>query len=124
MKSINRPLLGALILTLLGCVGPVTLAPLPYAHPASPSTPAGTLPPLGTALGDSLGDAPHAGSDATKNEGMTHEMPMSGATTIPAGKFQCPMHQSVRSDKPGQCPICGMKLVEKKPDSQIHGDHE
>lgn len=26
--------------------------------------------------------------------------------------YQCPMHPSVTSDHPGDCPICGMKLVE------------
>jgi Heavy metal binding domain len=25
--------------------------------------------------------------------------------------YTCPMHPSVTSDKPGNCPICGMKLV-------------
>ncbi len=25
--------------------------------------------------------------------------------------YTCPMHPSVKSDKPGDCPICGMKLV-------------
>jgi Cu(I)/Ag(I) efflux system membrane fusion protein len=25
--------------------------------------------------------------------------------------YTCPMHPSVREDKPGACPICGMNLV-------------
>ena len=29
----------------------------------------------------------------------------------PAVRYQCPMHPSYVSDRPGDCPICGMKLV-------------
>ncbi len=29
-------------------------------------------------------------------------------------KYTCPMHAEVVQDKPGNCPKCGMKLVEKK----------
>ncbi len=28
--------------------------------------------------------------------------------------YTCPMHPEVISDKQGKCPICGMRLVEKK----------
>ena len=28
--------------------------------------------------------------------------------------YTCPMHPEVSSDKPGQCPKCGMDLVQKK----------
>jgi Cu(I)/Ag(I) efflux system membrane fusion protein len=29
-------------------------------------------------------------------------------------QYTCPMHPEVISDKPGDCPKCGMDLVEKK----------
>lgn len=32
-----------------------------------------------------------------------------------AMKYQCPMHPSYVSDRPGDCPICGMKLVAIEP---------
>ncbi len=32
--------------------------------------------------------------------------------------YTCPMHPQIIQDKPGQCPICGMELVEKISDGQ------
>jgi rubrerythrin len=31
----------------------------------------------------------------------------------PAMKYTCPMHPEIVRDAPGNCPICGMTLVEK-----------
>jgi hypothetical protein len=40
---------------------------------------------------------------------------MVAAETTSAGQkilhYSCPMHPSVKADKPGDCPICGMHLV-------------
>lgn len=51
--------------------------------------------------------------------------PKPGQTSIlrkPLG-YHCPMHPSVRSDKAGDCPICGMKLVPDE-DAAQKGSHE
>jgi Cu(I)/Ag(I) efflux system membrane fusion protein len=34
-----------------------------------------------------------------------------GHGVAPAVRYQCPMHPSYTADKPGDCPICGMRLV-------------
>lgn len=36
------------------------------------------------------------------------------AIASPAGVYTCPMHSQIIRDKPGDCPICGMKLVKKE----------
>ena len=42
----------------------------------------------------------------------THTEAAQGAT------YYCPMHPTVTSDKPGNCPICGMKLVKRTGSAQ------
>jgi membrane fusion protein, copper/silver efflux system len=47
---------------------------------------------------------------------VSHELRMGAAPQHPEGSapklYQCPMHPSIVRDHPGNCPICGMKLVE------------
>ncbi len=35
--------------------------------------------------------------------------------------WTCPMHPEIQSDKPGNCPKCGMKLVKEKPKTNMDG---
>jgi Cu(I)/Ag(I) efflux system membrane fusion protein len=46
------------------------------------------------------------------------EAPSSGAGSAAkaATKWQCPMHPEIVRDRPGECPICGMKLVPIEPE--------
>ena len=43
----------------------------------------------------------------------TKEKPAT-STEVAKVQYTCPMHSEVVSDKPGNCPKCGMALVEKK----------
>ena len=47
--------------------------------------------------------------------GSSSETSRPAATTPPAAKsYTCPMHADVVQSAPGNCPKCGMALVEKK----------
>ncbi|CAN5348623.1 hypothetical protein BH09BAC2_BH09BAC2_15480 [soil metagenome] len=41
-------------------------------------------------------------------------MEMHGKTPMQPPSYTCPMHSQIHSPKPGNCPICGMKLVKEK----------
>ncbi|HLP78204.1 MAG TPA: efflux RND transporter periplasmic adaptor subunit [Candidatus Paceibacterota bacterium] len=41
----------------------------------------------------------------------THSDAHESGVSAKAAKYHCPMHPTYVSDKPGDCPICGMKLV-------------
>ncbi len=38
-----------------------------------------------------------------------------GTAQAPKAQYQCPMHPTIVKDRPGECPICGMKLVKVEP---------
>ncbi len=56
-------------------------------------------------------------------------MPVDTASPKPAANpdlpltYTCPMHPEIHSDKPGNCPKCGMKLVQEKEKNNVD-DHE
>lgn len=59
-----------------------------------------------------VGLAQRIGWIQSAGDGSTTNMEMAGAAhSEHASEFTCPMHPDIRQDKPGKCPICGMKLV-------------
>ncbi len=65
-------------------------------------------------LGGIAGCAQKKASDGMMMKGGD-SMSMNQPTTQPASAaYTCPMHPEVISDKPGNCPKCGMALVPKK----------
>ena len=53
-------------------------------------------------------------SGDSKNMGSKKETALEHAVKHLDPKYVCPMHPQIIRDKPGNCPICGMKLVLKK----------
>lgn len=49
------------------------------------------------------------GSSCNENSG-SYQQAMASA----AADYTCPMHPEIVADKPGNCPVCGMKLVKKE----------
>ena len=95
-------------LLLVGCAGQIRLDPLSVHHPASPQAPEAPRPTPSETLrkerGDSAKtDSPQSGIHDDEHSGHMTEKP-----------YTCRMHPKVIRAKPGSCPECGMKLIEKE----------
>lgn len=128
----------ALSILAAGCVN--TAAPVVVAenHPTNPDAPESPIAAPTTTL--AIGNAPTSTNAPPVDEGhdmsgmdramqgMHHDHPMTEtrpATTRAGVAYTCSMHPQVVSDKPGKCPICGMKLVLKQEvKATDHGGHE
>src|SRR5262245_2079544 len=112
MTMRSQTLLAMCACTFAACAGPSTrLAPDPRDHPANPSAAAAPLAARPTALepdGDDAARHEHPGTDGT------------APSRERARTFACPMHPDVTSNEPGQCPKCGMTLVETKANDHPH----
>jgi Cu(I)/Ag(I) efflux system membrane fusion protein len=65
---------------------------------------------LALALALSLAGCGHNNDDGGSGNGDSLTVHRGDQT---ANTYTCPMHPSVRSDRPGACPVCGMALVRK-----------
>lgn len=88
LRSLAAVLIGS---ALLGCSGQVAVV-VPPDHPANAAAREAPLPPASDALGPSV-SAPRLGA------------------SVPG--YVCIMHPEVTSWKPGECPKCGMDLVQR-----------
>jgi hypothetical protein len=55
-----------------------------------------------------------AGCTGSDHKQTTQSTDASGQKSNQPVKYTCSMHPEVIQDKPGDCPKCGMNLVEKK----------
>lgn len=122
-KRMNNNLIALLIVLLLaGCAGPQ----LPPDSPASPtSSQAGESAPYvaSSSLDDETTRAITARLKETgASQGKIDDHPGHTAqpSTTPSQKseskavvYTCPMHPEIQQNQPGDCPICGMTLIEK-----------
>jgi hypothetical protein len=108
-------------------------APLPRDHPANPEATETPVPARSKTLDVATAEpirppdpaatkpAPARPPGHEGGHGHEHATPEADAPAAPAAgetpdepvkeAYICPMHKDVRSDRPGTCPKCGMKLV-------------
>ncbi|PZR71008.1 MAG: hypothetical protein DLM73_16840 [Chthoniobacterales bacterium] len=114
------------LIALSGCATSFEPRPVPADHPASAEAAEAPRPKMKRlATADELTrktKAQLARQDVPtpdfQNSEETHDMKTMGQpktqTAPKASYWTCVMHPEIHSDKPGQCPKCGMTLVKKE----------
>jgi len=94
-----------------GCAAKTPSLSISSTHPANPLAPQAER--LETAeLHPEPQDASRTTSTSSRAEIEAHDHPSKPDDPAPpSGGYVCPMHPQVRSDTPGDCPQCGMRLV-------------
>jgi hypothetical protein len=99
---------------------------LPEGHAANPQSPSESRAVASPGLSEDastlttaklLNQEPPAPSQMSMDHGKMDHGTMNHSTneTSPTDTYTCSMHPEVQVKAPGDCPICGMKLVKKKP---------
>ncbi len=83
---------------------------VPKTHPGHPDVNPGRLQPT-EALSSRFDVSP---LDSASTAASASAPPQGNPTSAPQGTlYTCPMHPQIVRNAPGNCPICGMKLVPK-----------
>ncbi len=125
----SLPVVCTAMLVFAGCVS--TELETGANHPANPKVPASSRPespsPLQSGFDpfsayESPSPAPHEEDHHAHHGGGTSSAVPAGSSSAHSGHeapqsavWTCTMHPEVRKSEPGNCPICGMKLVPAKP---------
>jgi hypothetical protein len=114
------------IFLLIGCTtsSEVALPDLPTGHPALAGNAPGGRPatvPVLTQDDLTRGTASRLSGEAMPPMSMGDKKEAKPAGDAPAKiSYTCPMHPEIHKSDPGNCPICGMKLVEEKSSPHSH----
>jgi hypothetical protein len=106
MKTNRTSVWLALLLLGAGAACMSTQLEVAQAHPANPAAPTAPLPEVG----EVWARAPSPSATVER-----------ASEPAQSAQWTCPMHPEVIRPEPGNCPICGMKLVPKKaqPDKPV-----
>lgn len=126
---LTMTLLGGFAILLGGCAQTRPVTVLTAGHPAAAESHAVAYVPPSNPFHAAAGPEIDDGHDATQGHemaampGMKPAPSTTGMATDASAGYVCPMHADVRSDEPGTCPKCSMRLVPAKADPTQNHEH-